>query len=180
MRQIRYSVATSLDGFIADPDGGYDWIPEEPAIDFAAFLARIDTILMGRKTFEVARENGGLALLFPMPVFVFSRIQDPSEASGATLVREDAVVFVRELKERDGKDLWLFGGGVLFGALLDAGLVDTVEVAIMPVILGGGLPLQPVPRRVRLSLERTEAFPSGIVLNRYRILNDENEDGGVA
>ena len=180
MRQIRYSVAASLDGFIADPDGGYDWIPEEPAIDFAAFLARIDTILMGRETFEVARENGGLALLSPIPVFVFSRTLDPSEVSGATLVREDAVGFVRELKRRDGKDLWLFGGGVLFGGLLAAGLVDTVEVAIMPVILGGGLPLLPVPGRVGLALERTEAFPSGIVLNRYRILNDGNEEGGVA
>jgi dihydrofolate reductase len=180
MRQVRYSVAASLDGYIADPDGGYDWIPEEPAIDFAAFLARIDTILMGRKTFEVARRDGGLASLPPIPIFVFSRTLDPSEVSGATLVREDVEGFVRELKEGEGKDLWLFGGGVLFGHLLDAGLVDLVEVAIVPVILGGGLPLLPVPGRVRLSLERTEAFPSGIVLNRYRVLDAPNGEGGMA
>lgn len=169
MGKVRYSVAASLDGFIAGPAGEYDWIPEEPEIDFQAFLRQIDAIVMGRRTFETVLSGGGLASLPDVPVYVFSRTLEPSDAAGATLVRDEAPTFVRDLATQGGKDIWLFGGGALFGSLLDAGVVDLVEVAIVPVILGEGVPLLPQRRRTTLALERTEAFPSGIVLNRYRV-----------
>lgn len=169
MRRVRYSVAASLDGFIAGTAGEYDWIPEEPAIDFQAFLRQIDTIVMGRKSFETVMAGGGLGFLADVPVFVLSRTLDPAKVSGATVIRDDASGFVRELKKGEGRDIWLFGGGALFGSLLDGGVVDLVEVAIVPVLLGEGVPLLPLPRRTVLALERTEAFPSGMILNRYRI-----------
>lgn len=171
MRQVRYSVAASLDGFIAGPGGEYDWIPEEPGVDFRAFLGKIDTILMGRRSFEVAREGGGLGFLPQIPIYVFSRTLTPGARPDHTIVVGDGADFVRGLKRRDGRDLWLFGGGNLFGSLLADGVVDLVEVAIAPVILGGGVPLLEIPQRVFLDLERTEAFPSGLVLNRYRVRN---------
>jgi dihydrofolate reductase len=169
LRLVRYSVAASLDGFIAGPEGEYDWIPEEPAIDFQAFLARIDTILMGRMTFELVQAGGGLESLPQVPIYVFSRTLHPADAPGATVVHDAAPDFVRGLKNQPGRDLWLFGGGSLFASLLEGGVVDLVEVAIVPVMLGEGVPLSPVPRRTKLALERTEAFPSGIVLSRYRV-----------
>ncbi len=169
MRKVLYSVAASLDGFIAGPDGEYDWIPDEPNIDFESFLRDIDAILMGRRTFEVVQAGAGLGSLPALPVYVVSRTLEPSDAPGATLIGGDAPGFVQDLKARHGKDLWLFGGGALFGSLLDAGVVDLVEVAIVPVLLGVGIPLLPGAHRAKLALERTEAFPSGIVLNRYSV-----------
>jgi dihydrofolate reductase len=171
MRQVRYSVAASLDGFIAGLDGEYDWIPEEPELDFQAFFQQIDTVLMGRKSFEVAQQGPGLDFLPEGPVFVFSKTMQAGKRSGHTVVVGDAAEFVRGLKELEGRDIWLFGGGSLFGSLLTAGVVDLVEVAIVPVLLGAGVPLLPTPQKARLELVRTETFPSGIVLNRYQVQN---------
>lgn len=170
MRRLRYSVAASLDGFIAGPNGEFDWIPSEPGVDFAAFLAKVDTLVMGRRTWEVARAHGGLATFPGMRAYVLSRTLPPADDPAVTVVAEDAADFVRELKSRQGKDIWLFGGGALFRSLLDAGLVDTVEVAIAPVLLGEGIPLMPGPAtRARLRLRAAESFPSGIVLVRYDV-----------
>lgn len=169
MRRVRYSVAASVDGFIATSDGGYDWIPSDPTIDFGAFLAQIDTLLMGRGTYETVMEGGGLSFAGERDLYVFSRSLPLASVPKGTLVSSDATDFVRQLRRRKGKDLWLFGGGQLFASLLQAGLVDTVEVAIVPVLLGDGIPLLPIPYRIPLHLGRTEAFPSGIVLNRYEL-----------
>ena len=169
MRKVRYSVAASLDGFIAGPGGEYDWIPEEPEIDFKAFLSQIDAIVMGRRTLETVQGGGGLASLPDVPLYVFSTTLEPSDVPGATVIGDEAPAFVRDLKGQEGKDIWLFGGGALFGSLLEGGVVDLVEVAIVPVMLGEGIPLLPKSRRTTLALERTEAFTSGIVLNRYRV-----------
>ena len=113
MRRLRYNVAMSLDGFIADEDGGYDWIVQDPTIDFDALFAEFDTLLMGRKTYEVMarQEPGG----FPgMEVVVFSRTMAPEDHPGVRVVGDGAAEAVAEMKAAPGKDLWLFGGGVLF------------------------------------------------------------------
>jgi dihydrofolate reductase len=139
MRQVVYSVAMSLDGFIAGPNGEADWIVMDPDIDFVAMFARFDTIVMGRKTYEVTRtaQGGGMPSI---QSYVFSRTLNPAECPGVT-VATDAMMTVSQLRSASGKDIWLFGGGQLFSSLAPAGLVDRIEVAVIPVILGAGVPM---------------------------------------
>ena len=141
MRQLRYSVAASLDGYIAGPDGEFDWIVIDPEIDFAAMYAGFSALVMGRRSYDVFVSTGG-GEGPELPTYVYSRTLPEGKRDGTTFVR-DAVPHVRALKNEDGKPLWLWGGGELFRELAHAGLVDGVEVAIIPVLLGGGLPLLP-------------------------------------
>ena len=169
MRRIRYQVACSLDGYIADTQGGSDWIVEEPSIDFGALFAQFDTLLMGRKTYETtARMSGGG--FFGKEVVVVSRSLKPEEHRNVSVISDDLEARVTELRERPGKDIWLFGGGELFRSLLELGLVDTVEPAIIPILLGGGTPFLPeTVARTRLVLTAHRLFPSGIVWLEYAV-----------
>lgn len=151
MRHVVYSVAMSLDGHIAGPRGESDWIIIDPEIDFNAMFARFDTILMGRKTYETTRTSQGGSMP-GVESYVFSRTLRQADCRGVT-VSDDPSQTVSTLKEQSGKDIWLFGGGVLFGSLLELGLVDRVSVAIIPALLGGGVPLLPdVQRQTQLRL----------------------------
>jgi dihydrofolate reductase len=171
MRRIRYSVAMSLDGFIATEDGGYDWIPADDGIDFGRFLSKIDTLLMGRRTYETTTASPeGARLLDDRDVVVVSTTLVPASHPGVTVVSHDIAGEIRRLKERPGKDIWLFGGGVLFRALLEAGLVDRVEVGVIPALLGAGIPLLPGSENpAPLRLHSSETFDSGIVLLKYDV-----------
>jgi dihydrofolate reductase len=159
----------SLDGFIAGPNGEYDWIVHDPAIDFAAMFAQYDTLLMGRRTYEIASVRAALWPDLGHSWIVVSRTLKPEEHPGVTILSSDVQDAVAALKAQPGKDIWLMGGGILFRALLDAGLVDTVEVAVMPVMLGSGTPLLPEGQRLTLHLEESKALPSGILLVSYSI-----------
>jgi dihydrofolate reductase len=169
-RALRYSVAASLDGFITDADGGVDWIVDDPDIDFGALFAPYDTLVMGRGTYEEALRLGGGFM--GMTAYVCSTTLDPDQCPGVTVVR-DAAATVRALKQEEGKDIWLFGGGVLFRNLLEEGLVDGVEVALVPVVLGDGLPLiPPGPTRAVLRLTDQQTYAaSGIVFLRYDVVS---------
>jgi dihydrofolate reductase len=173
MRQIRYGVAMSLDGYIADANGGFDWIVMDPDIDFAAMMARYDTLLMGRRTYEVTRAMGGGAgdTMPGLTTVVFSRTLKPSDHPDVRIVSENWQDAVRELREKPGKDIWLFGGGALFGTMLDAGFVDGVDVGVIPVLLGGGVPLlAPPARRAKLELTNHRLYEkSGIVGLEYDV-----------
>jgi dihydrofolate reductase len=144
VRQLRYSVASSLDGYIAGPNGEFDWIPMDPEIDFAALYAGFSGIVMGRKSYEVYLATGG-GVGPALPVYVYSRSLPEGDRDGATFAH-DGVSHVRALKASgDGKPLWLWGGAELFRELAAAGLVDSVEVAIVPVVLGDGIRLMAAP-----------------------------------
>jgi dihydrofolate reductase len=159
MRKVVYGGAMSLDGFIAGPNGEYDWIVTDPDIDFAAMMARFDTFLIGRKTFEAMRRMGGEAPPTPgITNIVCSRTLKPGEYPGVTICPEAERV-VADLREKPGKDIALFGGGELFRSLLAAGLVDQVGVSVVPVLLGGGIPFLPPPAgRARLKLRQHRVY----------------------
>jgi dihydrofolate reductase len=150
MKRVRYSVAMSLDGYLAGPKGEIDWITDDPEVDFVGLAARFDTMLVGRKTYEFARAHGSSVRMPGIDPYVLSRTLPQTQCSDAT-VSADARGTVSALKRQRGKDIWLFGGGSLFRSLLEAGLVDTVEVAIIPVLLGGGVPFLP-EREARAAL----------------------------
>jgi dihydrofolate reductase len=136
MRKVVYSVAMSLDGFIAGPNGEADWIVMDPDIDFGSMFARFDTIVMGRKTYEMTRTAQGAGMP-GIRSYVFSRSLNPADCPGVA-VATDAVMTVDQLRSGSGKDIWLFGGGQLFASLALAGLVDRIEVGVIPVMLGAG------------------------------------------
>ena len=167
-RRVRYSVAMSLDGFIAGPNGEFDWIIMDPAFDFAALFKQFDTFLLGRRTFQMVRQ-GSEKTTAGMQTVVFSRTLNPSDYPGVTITANLAET-VSALKAKPGKDIWLFGGGELFRSLLDANLVDTVEVAVMPILLSQGIPLLPAgARSPSLRLSDSKILPSGIVMLTYAL-----------
>ena len=151
MRKIVYSVAMSLDGYIAGPNGEFDWIVMDPDIDFGELMGRFDTLLVGRRSWQAMQGQGGPGM-GGVKTYVFSTTLSSKDCAGATLSESPAEV-VAALKAGGGKDIWLFGGGDLFRSMLDAGLVDSIEIAVIPVLLGGGIAvLQPGDTRHSLNL----------------------------
>jgi dihydrofolate reductase len=171
MRRICYQVAVSLDACIAGPKGEYDWIVMDPEIDFAALWSRFDTLLMGRKTFEIVQGGGETGMPSGMETVVVSRTLRQQDRPGVTIVSDRLEEAVNGLRAKPGKDIWLFGGGELFRSLLDLGLVDTVEVAVIPVLVGGGIPLLAHPaRQAKLRLTGTRVYnKTGIVGLEYAV-----------
>ncbi len=172
MRQLRYSVAASLDGYIAGPNGEFDWIIVDPEIDFAAMYAGFGGLVIGRRSYEVFVATGG-AVGPALPTYVYSRSLPPGERDGVTFAG-DAASHVRELKKADGKPLWLWGGGELFRELTHAGLVDGVDVAVIPILLGGGMPMLPTPAtRVSLQLRSHRLYAAtGTLFLEYDVRHD--------
>lgn len=178
MRRIRYQVACSLDGYIAGPNDDFDWITPEPAFDFEGLYTQFDTLLMGRRTWEVVRASG--ESFRDKRVIVASRTLRAEDHPEIEVVAGGLEARIRELRAEPGRDIWLYGGGQLFSCLLDWKLVDTVEPAIIPILLGGGVPFLPAPAtRQRLDLIAHRAYPSGMVLLEYAVLGGGESSAGV-
>ena len=174
MRRIWYSVAMSLDGYIAGPKGEYDWIPNEPEIDWGAFMSRFETVLMGRKSYEATLSAPGGEAMPSMTTYVFTRTLRAEDHPRVTIVADGEIEqTIATLRGAPGKDIWLFGGGELFRTLLERGHVDRVEVGLVPVLLGGGLPFLPsANRRATLRLLDTTRYPTGIMLLTYEVVRE--------
>ena len=170
MAKIRYHVAMSLDGYVAGPKGEADWVVMDPEVDFSALYSQFDTVLLGRRTFEVMLQAGNTKMP-GMKMFIFSRTLQQSKHPEVTIVAEKQTELLPSLRAKSGKDVWLFGGSSLFGSLLAAGFVDTVEVAVSPILLGGGIPLLPAPAdRKKLELISHRIYKkTGVVSLQYTV-----------
>ena len=170
-RHVIVHIATSADGYIARPDGDLEWLTSRPAprgfYGMNAFMKTVDAKVLGRKTYE---ESLRLGARFDAknPAFVFSR-QPPREAPpGVEFVTGDVTAFVRRLRERPGKDIWLMGGGEIIASFLDAQAIDEFVISMAPVFIGEGIPL--IARRHRhvpMALLSVDRFEDGLVQLRY-------------
>ena len=176
-RNIIVHIATSADGYIARPDGDLDWLTSRPAPEgfygMNAFMRSVDTMLLGRKTYEAGRRLGAKFDSKDRSI-VFSRHPPPADApSGVEFVSGAIGPFVSRLRERPGKDIWLMGGGDLIASFLDEHAIDEFVISVAPVFIGDGIPL--IARRHRhvpLALHSTERFEDGLVQLRYRVRSD--------
>jgi dihydrofolate reductase len=185
VRKVKYFIANSLDNFIARPDGSVDWLfMDGTDYGMKEFFASIDTMLMGRKTYEFAlahspkpkrsskKSKPKRASKFGMRSYVFSRTLKPETGEEMEIISENAGAFVRKLKAEEGKDIWLMGGGVLATSLFAEDLVDEISLNVHPVLLGQGIPLFPdIGKQIDLELLESKAYPNGCVQLTYRVKN---------
>ena len=169
MKKIRYGVAMSLDGYIGARDGEYDWIVQDPEINFAEIWAQFDTFIMGRKTYEPAAARVGDFFQGKKTVVV-SRTLRQADHPKLTIISELTRDKIQKLRQESQKDIWLFGGGELFRSMLAMGEVDMIEAAVIPVVLGGGIPFLPTPAlQSKLKLAKHKVYSSGIVSLSYEV-----------
>lgn len=174
MRRVLLNLTTSLDGFIADVDGGIDWIlppPSDVPKDYLDLMSTVDTFVMGRATYELSLSlPGGMDLFDGKCVYVFTSRIDLEPHEGIDFIHEDPTPFVSRIKVEHGGTIWLFGGGQLATALSSAGLVDDYLIAIQPILLGEGIALwrggHPPQRLERVCANE---WPDGLVELRYRL-----------
>ena len=174
MRKVVLGLAVSLDGFIEGPNGEYDWCFTDQDYGFTDFMNRVDAVFMGRKSYELTQKIAGNASMPGVPKlseYIFSTTLDKVK-EGATLIKGDVKNKVEEIKNTEGKDIWLFGGAGLITALLNMGLVDEISLGVHPIILGGGKPLfQNIKNRTTLQLIDSKTYSSGLVGLTYSIGN---------
>ena len=174
MRKVTYGGAISLDGYLAGPGETIDWLrwSEDSAALMAESFKGIDTMLMGRKTYEFAQRMGGGPPHPGVTAYIFSRtLESIAERPDYELVREDVADFVRRIKGEQGGGILVMGGGEIGSALIAADLVDEIGFSVHPVLLGGGVPaFQPFGRRVDLQLVEARAMAKECVLVRYALV----------
>jgi len=178
-RKITVQIATSADGFIARKDGGIDWldrpVPKGEDYGMAAFYKSIDTILYGRKTYDLAVKFVEEGIEIPQDDrvrnYVFSRRRSPKKIlPGFEFVKEPIKKFTRRLRAQKGKNIWMMGGGGLIASFLDAGEIDEFVISVIPVFIGEGIPLiAPRRRTVSLKLLSTKKFSDGVVQLHYGV-----------
>ena len=175
MRKVTFGVANSLDNYIARKDGAVDWLlsGEEALAELTEFWQTIDTVVMGRKTYEPVLKSGK-----PFPTesgvknYLLSRTLKESSDKNVEPIQEDAVEFIRKLKNQEGKDIFILGGGLLAKPLFEANLIDEVVVNIHPVLLGSGIPLfYEMSQQIDLELIECKTYKTGCVSIKYRVKN---------
>ena len=171
-RKIIVYIATSADGYIARRDGDFSWLDRPPVkgdYGMAKFYKRVDTAIMGRKTYDVGVKMSQTG--YPgKHNFVFSRKGRKSDAANVEFVNEDVTSFARRVRRVPGKHIWLVGGGSIIAAFLDAKLIDEFIIHVIPLFIGEGIPLiHPRHRNVPLELVKMRSYPDGVVRLHYRV-----------
>lgn len=170
MPKIRYSVAMSLNGYIAGPNGEADWIVIDPDFNFTELWAQFDILLMGRRTYEAASARLGKSSMQGMEVVVASRTLHSEDHPEITVISELNREVIQSLRAQSSKDIWLMGGGDLFHLLLRRREVDTIEINVIPVLLDGGVALLPSPaQQTKLKLTNHKVYRSGMVWLTYEV-----------
>ncbi len=177
MRKVTFGGANSLDNFIARKDGAVDWLmwSKEAAAFMTKYWKTIDTVVMGRKTYDVALEmsDGGGDPYAGVKTYVFSRTLKAKPGSAVEIISENAMDFVRDLKNQEGKDICVMGGGLFAKSLFEADLIDEIGFNIHPVLLGSGIPLfHEMSHQIDLELIDCEKFKNGCVLVTYRVKHE--------
>jgi dihydrofolate reductase len=171
MRKVTFGGANSLDNYIARRDDAVDWLrwSKEVQAVTAEFWKTIDTVVMGRRTYEVALGSGTTS--YPgVKNYVFSRTLKASPDEQVEIIADDAAEFVRKLKAEEGKGICVMGGGLLAKSLFEADLIDEVGLNIHPVLLGSGIPLfHEMSRQIDLELAECKTFKNGCVYISYRV-----------
>ncbi|MDN5215239.1 dihydrofolate reductase family protein [Fulvivirgaceae bacterium BMA12] len=169
MRKVILGLAVSLDGFIEGPNGEYDWCFTDQDYGMTEFFKRIDSVFIGRKSYELTLTMGNDAIPgFPkLTAYIFSTTLKEVKP-GNILVKGDIEAEVKRIKKEPGQDIWLFGGASLTASLLNLNLIDEIGLSIHPIILGRGKPLfQEVFKRIELKLIDTKTYSTGLVSITY-------------
>ena len=170
MRKVIFRVANSLDNYIARKDGSVDWIlhSEDTNSSLAEFWETIDTVLWGRKTYDLVK--GRMPTYKGVKNYVFSRTMKESADKGVEIINGAVVEFVRNLKNQEGKDIFVMGGGELAESLFEGALIDGIGVNIHPILLGSGIPLfHEMKGQIDLELVECKSLKNGCVLISYRV-----------
>ncbi|HVE60630.1 MAG TPA: dihydrofolate reductase family protein [Chitinophagaceae bacterium] len=168
MRKIVAGFAISLDGYIAGPDNEYDWIIIDKEIDFAVQMKRFDTYFIGRKTYELSKAMGGNPF-GKSKVYIFSNTLTEVEKT-YQLINGDVKEVVNGIKNEKGKDIAVFGGGELLTSLLNLDLVDEISLAVIPILLGKGIPfVREINKKLPLKLTDSKTYSNGTVQVTYTV-----------
>lgn len=176
MRKVTFGGANSLDNFIARKDDAVDWLMWTKEINgmMKSFWKAIDTVVMGRRTYEVAAGQGGGGSYPGITTYVFSRTLKKRNKKNLIFVDEDAASFVRRLKSEEGKDICVMGGGVLAKSLFEADLIDEIGINVHPVLLGSGIPLfYEMSRQIDLELSKCQQLSNGCVVLTYNVKHNQ-------
>ncbi|MEW6731362.1 MAG: dihydrofolate reductase family protein [Acidobacteriota bacterium] len=184
MRRVKYFIANSLDNFIARSNGAVDWLFMDGDYGMATFFKSIDTVLIGRKTYEFilsqnkrdkkssSKKVKNKTTSNSMKSYVFSRTIKKPLDEDVKIISENAGEFIRNLKKQPGKDIWLMGGGGLARSLFAEGVVDEISLGVHPVLLGSGIPLFcEIGKQINLELTECKPHPNGVVQLLYRVKN---------
>ncbi|SHG30047.1 dihydrofolate reductase family protein [Pedobacter caeni] len=178
MRKLILGLAITLDGYIEGPNGEYDWCFTDQDYGLNEFFERIDAIFIGRKSYEMLQQhsdNGSGEVVPGMPAlteYVFSKTLT-SVKDSAVLISEDSIAEARRIKNEPGKDIWLFGGALLYDSMMKEGLVDELWLSVHPILLGGGkLLFQDQTGRRKLRFLESTTYETGLLSIRYGVENN--------
>lgn len=174
MRKIIIGLAVSLDSYIEGPNGEFDWCFTDQDYGLKEFFTQVDTVFMGRKSYEVTQKMSADGQDIPgmpkMTEYIFSNTLTEVK-EGAIIVNGNIEEKVNEIKKSEGKDIWLFGGASLISTLMNARLVDEIWLSVHPILLGSGKPLfENISSRISLKLTETKQYETGLVSLKYEII----------
>lgn len=177
MRKIKLYIACSIDGYIARPDGELDWLSDYPITPehnygYDDFYKSVDTVILGGKTFRAILNMDAMYTYRDKTSFVITRnVNFPKTSENINYISNDIIETIEALKNQDGKDIWLVGGGQILSMLLDSNLIDEMTITTIPTILGNGIPLFPLMQKEsKWTLRNTQSYPNGVVTSDYQIV----------